>query len=93
MEDVDVTSGVITLRPQYLWDPSAWFIACSMRTDWGIPLPPLCIQGNQSVVLSGFDATGTYEIDVRAVSGTGVADGTAKAVVLLRGKHNFTANG
>lgn len=91
LEDVDVNSqtGKIVLKPQYYWDISASYIACYVRNDSGIPLPPLCTQGNQSaVVLSGLDVGGTYEIEVTAVSTAGATGGTAKALVVVRGKHN-----
>lgn len=88
LEGVEVGSGVITLRPHYLWDPSAWYTSCSVRTDLGIPLPPLCTQGNQSIiVLHGLNIGGTYDIDVWAVTGAGATGGAAKALVVLRGKH------
>ena len=89
LEDVDISSGKIVLKPKYYWDPSASYIACCVRSDWGIRLPPLCTQGNQSaIVLSGLDVGGTYGIEVWAVSGAGVTGGTAKAQVHLKGKHN-----
>lgn len=94
LEDVDVNSGKIVLKPQYYWDPSASFIACYVTSDWGIPLPSLCTQGNQSaVVLSGLDVGRTYEIEMWAVSGAGATGGTAKALVVLRGKHSSSAFG
>lgn len=91
LEDVEVAAGVITLRPHYLWDPSAWYTSCSVRTDLGIPLPPLCTQGNQSIiVLSGLNIGGTYDVDVWAITGAGATGQAAKALVVLRGKHIYS---